>query len=502
MDNQDSEKVDDVAGDSDTAVAERMELQVTVTQPSACQRHVTVSIPREDLNRYFQDAVEKMVPDATVPGFRAGRAPRKVVENHFRKEIKDQVKGKVLLDAMTQVSEDQKFSAISEPDFDFMAVNLPDTGPMSFEFDVEVRPEFTLPQWRGLTIERPEREFGREDIDRQVARILERIGQMSSVDQPARRDDYLMTDITVLHDGREVTSQSDVELRVRPELDFPDAHLEGFESIAEGALPGSELVVKVTLSENAEDPALRGETVEVRIKVREILRMELPPLDSETLRRLGDFENEGELRDRVLAELRRQLRYHQDRVVRKQITELLTESADWDLPPSLLERQSDRELERATMELQASGFAEDQIVKYLNAIRRNSRANTALALKEHFILERIAEDEKIDAEESDFDQEILLIASQTHDSPRAVRARIEKRNSIDVLRNQIIERKVLDRIIAAAKIRPVPFEFSADRQAVVATPLVGAPSAAIPEAKHDDNSLEKAKTPGSSEFST
>ncbi len=99
------------------------------------------------------------MPTAAVPGFRAGRAPRKLVETRFRKDVGEQVKGTLLMDSMTQVTEDEEFSAISEPDFDFDAVEVPDEGPMTFEFDIEVRPEFDLPKWKGLKIERPVREF-------------------------------------------------------------------------------------------------------------------------------------------------------------------------------------------------------------------------------------------------------------------------------------------------------------------------------------------------------
>ena len=70
---------------------------------------------------------------------------------------------------MTQITEDEKFSAISEPDFDPLAVEVPDEGPMKFEFDLEVRPEFDLPEWKGLTIERPVREFTKKDIDKRLA---------------------------------------------------------------------------------------------------------------------------------------------------------------------------------------------------------------------------------------------------------------------------------------------------------------------------------------------
>ena len=112
------------------------------------------------------------MPTAQVPGFRPGRAPRKLVETRFRKEIGDKVKSELLMDCLTQVNEDQKLAAISEPDLDLEAVELPAEGPLTFEFDVEVRPEFELPKWKGLAIEKPVREFSDADVERDVAEHL------------------------------------------------------------------------------------------------------------------------------------------------------------------------------------------------------------------------------------------------------------------------------------------------------------------------------------------
>jgi trigger factor len=120
----------------------KLTLDVRVDKPSACQRHVSVTIAREDVDRYFNEAFSGLMPNAAVPGFRAGRAPRKLVEQRFREQVADQVKGSLLMDCMAQISEDYDFSAISEPEFDFEAVEIPHSGPMKFEFQLEVRPEF------------------------------------------------------------------------------------------------------------------------------------------------------------------------------------------------------------------------------------------------------------------------------------------------------------------------------------------------------------------------
>src|SRR5487761_244482 len=111
-------------GAEEAAEAKKLHLDVQIDSRSACERHVTVTIPREDINRYYDDAYSEMMDKAVVPGFRAGRAPRKLVELRFRKDVGDQIKNTLLMDSLTQLSEEGKFSPISEPDIDPSAVSV------------------------------------------------------------------------------------------------------------------------------------------------------------------------------------------------------------------------------------------------------------------------------------------------------------------------------------------------------------------------------------------
>jgi len=138
------------------------------------------------------------------------------------------------------------------------------------------------------------------------------------------------------------------------------------------------------------------------------------------------------------------------------------------------------------MGLQRSGFSDEEIQSHENALSQNSTVSTARALKEHFILERIAEEEEIDAEQPDYDEEIRLMAAQSNESPRRVRARLEKSGSMDVLRNQIIERKVIDLILQHATFRETPYELHRADEAAVNHAAGGGQHADIPEAKYDE----------------
>lgn len=462
---EDEEVVDDeeatsvaVEGEGEEEADEPLSLDVQVASPSACERHVTVTISREDIDRYFDDAFSEMMPTAAVPGFRTGRAPRKVVENRFRDEVSDQVKSALLLDSLEQISEEQRFTAISEPDFDLEAVEVPKEGPMTFEFTIEVRPEFDLPKWKGLKLNRPVREFTDADVEEQLEQMLARYGQLVPFDGEAGEGDYLSVNITSSHDGKQLVRESEAVLRIRPTLSFRDAKLEGFGKLLTGVKEGDRRTAEVTLSKDAPNEELRGNKVSLEFEVLGVKKLKLPELTEEFLQEIGNFGMEMELRDAIRKNLQRQLEYQQQRIARSQISALLTKSADWELPHGLLQRQSARELERAVMELRRSGFSEAEIRARENQLRQNSAASTANALKEHFILERIAEDEKVDVEEGDYDREIFLIAAQSGESPRRVRAQLEKRGLMDVLRNQIIERKVLELVQAEAQFNDEPYK--------------------------------------------
>jgi trigger factor len=253
---------------------------------------------------------------------------------------------------------------------------------------------------------------------------------------------------------------------------------------------------KIKVSDESDVEAYRGQEVDLSMEVVAIEERKMPELSASFLEKIGGFKDETELRDEVRKELERQLKYHQQRQVRDQIAAQLTITASWDLPKELLKKQARRELERAVMELQSAGFSDEAIRAHSNELQQNSYASTARALKEHFILERIAEDEKVEATDDDYDREVELIAEQADESPRKVRARLEKRGLMDSLRNQIIERKAIELIQENADFIDVPFAPPKETIVAVHYAVAGDSPDAIPSAEHDegDNPLQQSKT--------
>ena len=472
--------------DGETPEKPKLHMEIKIDKPSACERHVTVSIARDDVERYLKEAYDELGPKAEVPGFRPGRAPRKLVETRFKEHIVEQVKGKLLMDSLTQMGDDQEFSAISEPDFDFDTIQMPDDGPMHFEFDIEVRPEFDMPQWQGLKLERPEHKYTDKEVREHLDKLLVKYATMEDHDGAIEPGHFATLTLRAIHDEKQVSQLTEETIEVQPTLSLADTKVEGFDKLIVGKKPGDTVETKVTISNESENEALRGKEVTLSMEVAAVEVRKLPELTPAFLEKIGGFANEQELLAEVRGELEKQLKFHQQRRVRQQITSLLTVSAKWELPKELLRRQAGREYERMTMELQSSGFTDAMIRQYMNDIQQNALASTAKALKEHFILERIAEDQKIDAQPDDFDREVELIAEQSDESPRRVRARLEKRGLMDTLRNQIIERKVIELIESQAEFKTVAFTPQKDEVVAVNYALAGAGTAEIPEAKFQE----------------
>lgn len=474
------------AADGTTENKDKLNYTVDVKVVGDCQRHVTVVIPIEDVQRYYRARYENLAPVAEIPGFRPGKAPRKLIESKFRKTVTEQVKGQLLLDTLTQIGEEQRFSAIGEPVFDFESVSVEENVPLEFEFDIEVRPDFELPQWKGLELPKLVHEFTTAEIDSHAGRYLRRNSNLIPTVGTIQAQDVVSLAVETSIDGQVVATLDELTIPVQATASFRDAIVEDFAGLLVGKALEDEIETTVQISASAANPIAREKQAQVKFKVLDIKRYEDAELNESNVAKFGsDFADIGEVRDAIKAELERRMSFEENRRTRSAITASLTEAANWQLPPELLERQSRRELERAVMELRRNGMSDDFISAYENKLRQNSSEQTSTALREHFILERIAESEGIEDQPEDYDQEIELIAASMEDSPRRVRSRLEKNGQLDALRNQIVERKVIDLIKSHASFKQENFEIAADDVSPVREFLAGRGEAEIPVAKSD-----------------
>lgn len=435
--------------------AYKMSLDVNIETTGPCRKHIRVKVPRRDLQHFHTEALKEVADSAQVPGFRPGRVPAALVERRFKKELSDQVRQQVLMQSLEQLAEEHKLDPINEPDFDVASLVIPDDGDFEYEFDVEVRPDFDLPNYTGLKIQRPVREVGEADVDAYLEKFLAQYGTLVDVETPAAKGDFVNVTMSFTHGDKLLRRIESIPVQLKSAVRFQDTELAGFDQLLAGATPEAVKTTTVVIASEAEQVELRGETVAVEIRVNKVQQVRKPELNSDFLARIG-FDTEEDLRNEVRRMLERQVQFEQRQATRRQVLEKITESATWELPEELVRKQVENALRREILEMQQSGFTTDQIRARENELRQKSISTTRQALKEHFVLDRIATQENVEVAPHDVEAEIHMMAIQQGESPRRVRARLQKSGVIENLEAQIRERKAVDVILKSAVFEDAP----------------------------------------------
>ena len=434
----------------------RLDLDVQISDVGPCKKHLKVSIPRSDVEKQFNESLGSMAKEAVVPGFRPGRAPRQLVEKRFRKQVAGQVKSTLLMASLEQLDEEHKLNPITQPDLDIDAIELPADGPMVFEMDVEVRPDFSLPAYKALTVESPTKSIEPADLDAQVKAFRERYAQMvPKFEGGAEVGDFVTANLTFHLDGKTYNEAKEIQFRLQPELRFQDGTVPGIDTVLTGAKPGDSREADAQIGSSSPDPEIQNKTIKVTFEVLDLKTLRLPELNAEFFQTTG-FDDEADLREALNGVLERRHEYQKRQMIRREILDKLVAETPFELPSDLVSRQEKSTLRRLAMELKQSGLSDTDLRAREAELRSNAHETTLRSLQEFFILAKIAEAEDVKVEDEDMEDEIEAIAARSEENPRRVRARVEKEGLGDALASQILERKTIDRILQYVKLVEVP----------------------------------------------
>lgn len=442
----------DESNTTDAAVAEesRLNLDVKIENAGPCKKHIEVKISKEDVAVTVEETVGELATSVEVPGFRTGHVPAELVKKRFKEELSGQIKQRLLMLSLEQISEENDLDPINEPDIDLESLELEEDSDFEYEFDIEVRPDFELPNYAGLKVEKTSEEISDEEIDEFIDRYTAQYAESEPKEEGIEAGDTILCSIDFQKEGESVNQINDISLNVREILRLQDAELEGFDKLLAGAKAGDTKEAEITVSEEAEQVELRGEKLKALFSVKEVLSVKKPEINNEFMERIG-FDSVEAFREQIESSLQRQQTYETRQATRRQVLDQITESADWDLPEELVMRQVDNALRREILEMQQAGFTREDIQSRENELRQNAVTSTRQALKEHFVLDKIATEEEIEVSPTEIDIEIQMMAMQSGENPRRVRSRMVKNGMIENLEAQIRERKAIDAILAKAE---------------------------------------------------
>jgi trigger factor len=273
---------------------------VTIEQAGPCKKKVIIEIPQEAIKSTTDNEYDKLRKDALVPGFRRGRAPRRLLEKRFGKETSEQIKLRLLAEASDSAIKDNKLDVIGDPNIDFEKVELPAEGTLKFDFEVEVRPEFDLPQLEGVAVTKTKLAVTEGQIDREIEQLCKWSGVWTPREQePVEAGDQIIGDVVLKVEGAEAEQKLDnTEIFVRRNGFVGTVPVEKLDELLAGARAGDTKNTTVEVPKTYFREEYRGKKVDVQITVKDIKWLKPAELDESFLKRL-DVENEDELREKT-----------------------------------------------------------------------------------------------------------------------------------------------------------------------------------------------------------
>ncbi len=455
-------------GEGEAEEKEKIGVRVDIEDAGVCKKKLTVTVPREAIERKLDERFTELEEEAQVPGFRPGHAPRRLVEKRFRRAVSDEVRIQLLSEGLQEALQGEELQVIGEPDLDPEDVELPDEGDMSFSVELEVRPEFELPDYEGIPVKVARPEVTDAAVDEALEQLRRASAELSTLDETAevRAGDYVRADLAVKVGDETIVERSDAGFRVEP-IAVEGIPLETLPQVLEGARPGKEVTGEVALGDDLAREDLRGKTAEVAATVHEVRRL-VPPSDEGLLER-GGYESMEDLR----AGLRRQQEARSEQLLSRRqeaaVQEWLLEAVDVELPEDLAKRHADRVARREMVDLLYRGVPADEVRKHEEEIRTTSGERSGRELKLYFILDAIAETEGIEASEAEVDARVRYIARQYGRREDRVREEMAERGTLESLRSQVREDKVVRLLLEKANIEEVPEAEAEAEEAEAAT---------------------------------
>lgn len=441
-------------------------MESKVTELSDSRVRVDVDVPVADVERGVQRAARALAREMRMPGFRKGKAPPSLViqrlgfgtvfEEAMRESLPDWYEGALLSSGIRPVG---------DPSIKITATPEAEGEPLSFSFEIGVRPKATLGEYRGLEVGRAEPEAPDEIVEREVERIREGFAKLEPVDRPAASGDVLLIDFEGLVDGRafEGGKASDYLLELGS-----DQLIEGFEDQLVGAAAGDAREVKVSFPDDYRAEELAGRDAVFAVDVKEVREKVLPELDDDFASEASEFDTLEELREDIRKRLAEVVDQRIEQDFRVAAVDAAADKATVSVPDELVLAAATERWERAERQLAARGMSPDAYLQMQGKTRdeviAESREDAERELKREAVLAAIADAEEIEATEEEMVEALAHTAEHERTTPEKLLKRLRENGRDAMVREDIRIRKAIDLVAESA--RPIPLEQAEAREKI------------------------------------
>lgn len=425
---------------------------VTIENTGSCKKKITVEILESKIKEVLDGKYKELKNDAVLPGFRKGRAPLRLLEKRFGTDIQKQAKLEILIDAAQNAIKDNNLDILGDPNIEHDKIELPISGPMTFSFEVEVRPEFELPELEGIEIEKPTFEVTDEKVTEELQTMCRRAGVWIPKDGKAALEDQVVADVSLTVEGAaEPEKYDNTEIYIRKAGFVSGVPIEDLDQLLVGAVAGETKSTTVDIPATFFNEQYRGKKIGVEITLKEIKALNPAEINEDFLKRYG-YENEDQLRDIFRRQLTEQAERQARTAMSEQVHEYLKEHIQFDLPADVVADQSLALLQRQYANMLIRGVAKEQADQQMDQLRASSEEQAIQQLKQFFIMDKIAQKFEITVTDEEINGHIAQIASYRGRRPEKMREEMHRDGSLANFTLQVREEKCIEKILEKARI--------------------------------------------------
>ena len=412
-----------------------------------CSTLFEIEVPKETVDQAFEEVYNEMVKVASIPGFRPGKAPKELVKKRYSKEAKKEVINHLIPDAYQKAVEEHRIDPIGYPDITDMVFEEGKT--LSFKAKIDTRPKFKLKNYKGIQVEKKKVLVRPEDVDKALDNLRQYSAKYAAVEErPAQMDDYVVTDLDCLVDAKPAHKRRE---NLWLYID-KGSIMSGLTEKMIGMNKSEERDIEVELSKDYPDKNIAGKKAIYHVKVKEIKVRRLPNIDDEFAKDLGK-ESLADLKKEVAKELENKMRSDNEIAAENQLLGKIIDDNSFAVPSALVKKQIRMMSENAKARLLEKGFKKEDLDKKDGELEERFKDDALKQVRLLFILDRIARDEGIKADEKDLEDAYKSISIRSGKSEKEIKDHYEKEGLVDNLLERIREEKTINFLIKSAEIK-------------------------------------------------
>lgn len=404
-----------------------------------------ITVPVAEVEKETERVVAEIQKKVKLPGFRPGKSPVSLVKTRFASDIRQDVLEKLIPRFFRAAVEKDNLQVVGTPDIS--EVHFHAGEPLRFKAIFEVAPTIELEEYRGLVVNYAEPEVADADVDARLEEIREQKAEyVNEEPRPLADGDYALVSLESLAGVEEKITQDELTLKIGD-----PATLAAFTENLRGAAPEESREFEVAYPEDYERKTLAGRTVRFRATVKAVRRKELPELNDEFAKDLGDYQTLDELKEAVRKAILREREHRAQEDAKHQLIDKLVEQHDFPVPQVYIDRQIEMEVENRLRTLAAQGVDPRSIQLDWNKVRETQRDKAVRDVKASLLLDRIADREAIGATQEEIDREVQRIARQQREAVAVTRAKLQKDGAIGRIAGHIRTEKTLNFLFEHAR---------------------------------------------------